>query len=219
MNTDEIKQITKDESTWDFFKYEEAVLKHAFYPGRGHNLTYTVLGLTGEAGEVANTVKKLSRDDAGLMTNERREKIIDELGDVLWYIAATASEVGLKLQDVAAYNVRKLRNRYGADGNGKVTGQGKPINRVEPEQTKALTSAILDATKGIDSAVFVDQGTEWHIQITDPPPQHMACATPEACSYPTCPCVMSDKFFVPADAVATKVIEPLEFDPFNTINS
>jgi NTP pyrophosphatase (non-canonical NTP hydrolase) len=77
------------------------------------NLEYPTLGLAGEAGEVANIVKKIQRDHGGEINDEIRTKLKDELGDVLWYISACADELGLSLAEIAAYNVNKLAKRHG----------------------------------------------------------------------------------------------------------
>ena len=77
------------------------------------NLEYPTLGLAGEAGEVANIVKKIQRDHGGVLNDEIRSKLKDELGDVLWYISACADELGLTLQEIAEYNVNKLAKRHG----------------------------------------------------------------------------------------------------------
>ena len=77
------------------------------------NLEYPTLGLAGEAGEVANIVKKIQRDNDGILTDEVRGKLKDELGDVLWYISACADELGVTLQEIAEYNVNKLAKRHG----------------------------------------------------------------------------------------------------------
>jgi NTP pyrophosphatase (non-canonical NTP hydrolase) len=86
--------------------------KTAIYPEEGEGspaaLAYTALGLTGEAGEVANKVKKLLRDGD---QPELRQAIIDELGDVLWYVAMTAHELAIPLDEVAARNLDKLQQR------------------------------------------------------------------------------------------------------------
>jgi NTP pyrophosphatase (non-canonical NTP hydrolase) len=84
----------------------------ALYPNRLRNLEYPTLGLTGEAGEVANIVKKIQRDFGGQITDEIRGKLKDELGDVLWYISACADELGLTLAEIAQYNVEKLAKRH-----------------------------------------------------------------------------------------------------------
>jgi NTP pyrophosphatase (non-canonical NTP hydrolase) len=97
----------------DFEKYQEAARTTALYPRRLENLEYPTLGLAGEAGEVANIVKKIQRDDAGVITDVTRAKLKDELGDVLWYISACADELGLTLDEVAAFNMEKLAKRHG----------------------------------------------------------------------------------------------------------
>jgi NTP pyrophosphatase (non-canonical NTP hydrolase) len=83
----------------------------AVYPNAGDNLVYPTLGLAGEAGEVAEKVKKLIRDDAGVLSDERRAAIAKELGDVLWYVAQVATEAGLDLDEIAAANLEKLLSR------------------------------------------------------------------------------------------------------------
>lgn len=78
---------------------------------------YPVLGLAGEAGEVANKVKKVIRDDDGYVSIEARDAILDELGDVLWYAARVAVELGSSLTEVAQMNVTKLRIRRAQRGD------------------------------------------------------------------------------------------------------
>lgn len=75
-------------------------------------LVYCSLGLTGEAGEVVENTKKLLRDDQTKLTEERRQKFLGELGDVLWYLANLSDALGYSLEDVAAYNLQKLQKRY-----------------------------------------------------------------------------------------------------------
>lgn len=97
-----------------FEDYQSAAAVTALYPRRFSNLEYPTLGLAGEAGEVANIVKKIQRDNDGVLTEDVRLKLKDELGDVLWYISACADELGLTLDDIAAYNVEKLARRHSA---------------------------------------------------------------------------------------------------------
>lgn len=73
-------------------------------------LFYTALGL-GEAGEFQNKVKKVIRDDKLKLSIERREQLVKELGDVLWYVAMAAHELGFQLEDVARSNIDKLSKR------------------------------------------------------------------------------------------------------------
>ena len=67
----------------NFEEYQAEASQTAHYPKRFSNLEYPTLGLTGEAGEVANIVKKIQRDHAGVLTDEVRGKLKDELGDYL----------------------------------------------------------------------------------------------------------------------------------------
>jgi NTP pyrophosphatase (non-canonical NTP hydrolase) len=90
----------------NFEEYEERALALAIYPDQGKNLVYPALGLAGEAGEVADKVKKEIRDHI-----EDTPGLIRELGDVLWYVTACARELGVTLEDVAIGNLRKLEDR------------------------------------------------------------------------------------------------------------
>ena len=65
-------------------EYQEMTQATAIYP-KETGLYYTTLGLIGESGEIANKVKKVIRDDDGIVSSEMREDLADELGDVLWY--------------------------------------------------------------------------------------------------------------------------------------
>jgi NTP pyrophosphatase (non-canonical NTP hydrolase) len=96
----------------NFEEYQSDASVTALYPRRLENLEYPTLGLAGEAGEVANIVKKIQRDHGGVITDETRAKLKDELGDVLWYISACADELGLTLNEIAEYNVQKLAKRH-----------------------------------------------------------------------------------------------------------
>jgi len=78
-------------------------------------LAYVTMGLAGEAGEVANQVKKVFRDTNGKLTPEAREQLIDELGDVLWYVAMVAYELNIPLHRVAGKNLLKLEKRHGGN--------------------------------------------------------------------------------------------------------
>lgn len=96
----------------EFREYQEYASRTALYPYRLENLEYPTLGLAGEAGEVANIVKKIQRDHGGVLNDDTRAKLKDELGDVLWYISACADELGLTLDEIAQYNVAKLAARH-----------------------------------------------------------------------------------------------------------
>lgn len=76
----------------------------------GDNFVYPALGLDGEAGEVAEKVKKIIRDRGGVLSGVDRCRISDKLGDVLWYVAQVATELGLNLDDIAQQNLDKLNS-------------------------------------------------------------------------------------------------------------
>ena len=86
-----------------------------------NNPYYPALGLAGEAGEIANKVKKIMRDNNGIITDEFRKDIKKELGDVLWYVAACCNELDINMQDVASDNIEKLFSRK---ERGVIQGSG-----------------------------------------------------------------------------------------------
>lgn len=94
-----------------FDEYQEKTKETAIYPSVGERFVYPTLGLLGEAGEVAEKVKKIFRDEGGVVTPEKREEIKKEMGDVLWYLSQLAAELGLSLKEIAADNVKKLESR------------------------------------------------------------------------------------------------------------
>ena len=99
--------------------YQEQAKATAIYDKK-HAIIYPALGLAGEAGEVSNKVKKLLRD--GYENNkDYRKEISDEIGDVLWYVAVLADDIGCKLSDIANNNLLKLENRA---KKGTIHGSG-----------------------------------------------------------------------------------------------
>lgn len=95
-------------------EYQARALDTAYYPGRNLDLMglmYATLKLNGEAGEFAEHVGKAIRDDKGMITPDRKNKLIKELGDVMWYLAALSSELETSLQEVALLNLVKLADR------------------------------------------------------------------------------------------------------------
>ena len=100
----------------DLNAYQAHAMRSAIYPDQGSNLVYPVLGLANEAGEVAGKLKKQIRDKV-----ERSHDLRQELGDVLWYVAAVASELGVTLSDIATENIAKLSSRQ---ARGTLSGDG-----------------------------------------------------------------------------------------------
>jgi NTP pyrophosphatase (non-canonical NTP hydrolase) len=103
-----------------FSEYQRFSRRTAEYP-REAWLFYPALGLAGEAGEVAEHAKKAIRDDGGSVSDMRRAAIARELGDVLWYVAQLASELGLDLDTIASENLEKLFSRQ---HRGVLSGSG-----------------------------------------------------------------------------------------------
>tara|TARA_B100000965_G_scaffold364427_1_gene348105 strand:- start:649 stop:978 length:330 start_codon:yes stop_codon:yes gene_type:complete len=101
--------------------YQSESRKTALYPNVGCNAIYPTLGLVGEAGEVADKVKKILRDKKGIFDEDSKDAIKLELGDVLWYISQLSSELGYELEDVANSNLQKLNSRK---IRGKLKGNG-----------------------------------------------------------------------------------------------
>lgn len=99
----------------NFDEYQELAMSTADYPNIGENMVYPAMGLSGEAGEFCDKIKKYWRNlgtmSAVKLSPEQKEQALKELGDPLWYIAASAKELGFTLEEVALYNLKKLADR------------------------------------------------------------------------------------------------------------
>ncbi len=111
-----------------FEEYHERAEQTANYPekfsGSMIALAYVALGLTGEAGEFSNKIKKIIRDNNMQITEDLKKSLIGELGDCLWYLSAAAKELDVSLEDVAVANLEKLesrkrRNKLGGSGDNR----------------------------------------------------------------------------------------------------
>ena len=103
--------------------YQKEAISFAIYPkSKEWDLPlYPALGLAGEAGEVAEKIKKLMRDtDANILfltdaqkleKMRERAEIAKELGDVLWYVANLAADIDYDLEEIAGMNIEKLQSR------------------------------------------------------------------------------------------------------------
>ena len=105
----------------DFKTYQKQARLTAQYPNLGSNNIYPTLGLVGEAGEVAEKVKKVIRDKNGIFDYESKIGIKKELGDVLWYISNLCTEFNFSLEDIALQNLEKLKKRA---AKGQISGSG-----------------------------------------------------------------------------------------------
>lgn len=107
-----------------FIDYQEIAKKTAQYPKHNNlGLFYAFMGLSNESGECLGKIKKLIRDhesvDQGLQ--QKKNEIVDELGDVLWYLSACADELGVSLEQIAMHNNAKLLDRL---ARNKIHGSG-----------------------------------------------------------------------------------------------
>ena len=101
--------------------YENLASETAIFP-KEKALEYLALGLTSEAGEVAGKVKKLIRDGEDMEGYELKKiAIASEIGDVLWYCAMMAKEVGVPLNEIMKENLKKLHSRK---ERGTLSGSG-----------------------------------------------------------------------------------------------
>lgn len=101
----------------------KGAIRTAIYPGQGSLIgkLYCALKLNGEAGEVADKVGKVLRDNQADFSDEKKLEIAIELGDNLWYIAALAKELGFTMLQIAGMNIEKLNQRKQA---GTLGGSG-----------------------------------------------------------------------------------------------
>lgn len=97
----------------DFSEYEKLAARTAVFTGKQKEyiLAYLTLGVTGEAGEIAEKIKKIMRNDEGVVSEEKREALKQEVGDVLWYLAMLSRELNFSLEDAAKANIEKLTDR------------------------------------------------------------------------------------------------------------
>lgn len=99
------------EASLTFEEYQEESRKTAIYPDKDSNFAFPALGLAGESGEVSKLIYRVLRDEEGKINEERRQKLLKELGDVLWYMSNLATELGLSLDEIAKKNLEKLASR------------------------------------------------------------------------------------------------------------
>lgn len=104
-----------------FKEYQKQSRKTAIYPGKDKNFVYPTLGLAGETGEVVEKIKRILRDKELKIDKATRQELAKEMGDVLWYLAQLATELGLSLDEIASQNIKKLSSRQ---KRGELHGKG-----------------------------------------------------------------------------------------------
>ena len=95
----------------DINEYQVKAHETSITPKVGEMFVYPTLGLAGEAGEIANKIKKVFRDKGGVVTSETKEELKKELGDVLWYVAELTTQLDLSLEEIATLNIERLHSR------------------------------------------------------------------------------------------------------------
>ncbi len=105
----------------DFNTYQTESRKTWGIIPMNHPIVYPTMGLVNEAGEVTGKIKKIFRDQNGQITEEDKQSLKNELGDVLWYLTQICTELGLTLEEVAETNIAKLASRQ---ERGKLGGDG-----------------------------------------------------------------------------------------------
>ena len=101
-------------------EYQKKALETAVYP-QEYKIIYPALGLTGEAGEFSDMFKKGIRDDACNFTEQKKEQIDKQIGDVMWYCATLANDIGYDLETICEMNYNKLHSRQ---ERGMIHGSG-----------------------------------------------------------------------------------------------
>ena len=104
-----------------FDEYDDRSQSRAVYPNVGDNVLYPVLGVCGEAGELAEKLKKCLRDKDGQIAGEDHRLMVKEVGDVLWYLSAVCRELGISLEHAAKVNLEKVDGRH---DRGTLHGSG-----------------------------------------------------------------------------------------------
>lgn len=106
----------------NFDEYQKQALTTAASTGdEFKDVMHWILGVSGESGEIAEKVKKIIRDKNGVISEEDKAELKKEIGDVLWYLAVLAHELGLSFEDIAEANLEKLKSRK---NRGVIGGSG-----------------------------------------------------------------------------------------------
>ena len=106
----------------DFNEYQKQALTTAASTGdEFKDIMHWALGVNGEAGEIAEKLKKIIRDKNGEISEADKSELAKEIGDVLWYLAVLADELGLSFEEIAGSNLEKLKSRK---NRGVIGGSG-----------------------------------------------------------------------------------------------
>lgn len=113
------KELIASATLYQVLADRTSVFKDVF---NSKSLSYYAMGLGGESGELLNKIKKIIRGDYGTeLPEEKRKDIQQELGDILWYIAALCTFFGFGMNEVMTSNILKLNKRH---SENKIHGEG-----------------------------------------------------------------------------------------------
>jgi NTP pyrophosphatase (non-canonical NTP hydrolase) len=130
----------------NFRTYQDQALKTDQVPSvYSHGVIVPMLGLAGEAGELLSEYKKHLRD--GAAHKLFKERVAEELGDLLWYIANVASKFELDLDAIAQGNLEKCRDRW---GNNRIKSPSQPFDTEFPESERLPRKFEVEITNVVD---------------------------------------------------------------------
>lgn len=89
---------------------EEFIEHQTLTQVKDFDIKYLTVGMCGELGEVCNEIKKMDRDDGGILTDKRKERIVLEMGDLLWYYVGICNKLGIDFNEILNLNYKKLRS-------------------------------------------------------------------------------------------------------------
>lgn len=97
----------------EFEEYQKLAARTAIFNknDKEYILSYLSMGLAGETGETIDKIKKLLHYDNGVLSDEKKNLLLWELGDVLWYLSQLAHNLDSSLEEVAKMNITKLEDR------------------------------------------------------------------------------------------------------------
>ena len=102
-------------------EYQQEALVTAVFHDEFKDIAHWVLGINGEAGEIAEKLKKIIRDKNGALSDDDKHEIAKEIGDVLWYLAVLSHQLDINFNEIGRMNIEKLRSRQ---ARGKIHGNG-----------------------------------------------------------------------------------------------
>ena len=134
----------------------------------GSDITVPILGLAGEVGELINEYKKYLRD--GDAHERFPERVSEELGDILWYVAHTATKFDLDLNQVAEQNLQKTRARWGATQDGGILfePQARAFDAAFPRDERFPRQLVADFRPWMDEGTQQTRVFVNGVQMGDP---------------------------------------------------